>query len=106
MKTTSCQRSRRLLNGREATEGNGADDTLMVDQGGKRGLEISILGVYSVPDLFLGRRAVAVKSPKRAFYEVIKIDAFPRQKRQTESFFVTSGAPPTGIGGTSIFFAG
>jgi len=54
---------------------------------GKRGLEIRILGVYSVSDLFLGKREVAVKSPKRAFYELIKIDTFPRQKRQTKPLF-------------------
>jgi hypothetical protein len=48
----------------------------------KRGLEINILGVYSVPDLFLRKRKVAVLLQH-------EIDAFPRQKQHTESFFMT-----------------
>ena len=43
---------------------------------GKRGLEIRILGVYSVPDLILERREVAVLLQH-------KIDAFLGQKQQT-----------------------
>ena len=45
-----------------------------------RGLEIRNLGVYSVPDLLFGIRDVAVLLQH-------EIDAFPRQKQHTESYF-------------------